>query len=430
VTAVLFVIGLLLLMFAGLHVGTVLFLTGMIGDAFEAQVLASMMGTLSWTTMNEFLLVAIPLFILPGEILLRSGVADRMYSALAEWLHWLPGGLLHTNIVACALFAATSGSSVATAATIGTVGLPALRERGYNERMVLGSLAAGGTLGILIPPSISMIIYGALTGESVGRLFVAGIVPGIILTAMMVLIIAVASIWLPARAGRRTRPAPLRRRLRTTADLLPILFIFFVIMGSIYFGLATPTEAAALGVIGALAIAAWRGRLSVAMLHEAFSATLRTTAMVMLVILSAFILNFVLGFLGIPQTIALWIEDLGLTAYETIWMLLLLYLVLGCFLEAVSMMVTTIAIVVPLIISLGFDPLWFGVFITILSELAMITPPVGLNLFVVQGIRTSRGGIQDVFIGALPFAAAMLLFLALLIYVPEIALWLPGQMFD
>lgn len=429
-TVVLYAVGLLVLLFAGLHVGTVLFLVGWIGDALQAQVLPSMLGNLAWTTMNEFLLVAVPLFILLGEILLRSGVADRMYSALAEWLRWLPGGLLHTNIVACGLFAATSGSSVATAATIGTVGMPALEERGYNERLVLGSLAAGGTLGILIPPSINMIIYGALTGESVGRLFIAGIIPGIVLMATMVLIIAITSIWLPEPADRREAPRPLAQRLRNTIDLVPILFIFLLIMGSIYFGLATPTEAAALGVVGALLIAASRGRLTVAMLHEAFLGTLRTTAMVLLVIVAAFSLNFVIGFLGIPQSVASLIEGLGLSANQTIWLILVFYLILGCFLEVVSMMVTTVGIVVPLIVSLGFDPIWFGVFFTILAELAMITPPVGLNLYVVQGIRTSGGSIHDVFIGTLPFALAMLLVLTLLIYVPEIALWLPRQMFE
>ncbi len=429
-TALLFVVGLLALLFAGLHVGTVLFLVGWIGDAFDAQVLPSMLGNISWTTMNEFLLVAIPLFILLGEILLRSGVADRIYGALAEWLHWLPGGLLHTNVVACAMFAATTGSSVATAATIGTVGMPALQKRGYNERLVLGSIAAGGTLGILIPPSINMIIYGALSGASVGRLFVAGIIPGVVLTATMMLIIAITSIWLSDPADRREPVVPLLQRLRGTLDLLPVLFIFLLIMGSIYFGLATPTEAAALGVVGALMIAAGRGRLTVKMLHEAFLATMRTTAMVMLVILAAFALNFVIGFLGIPQSAASWIQGLGLSAYQTMWLLLVFYLILGCFLEVVSMMVTTIAIVVPLVVSLGFDAVWFGVFITILAELAMITPPVGLNLYVVQSIRLSHGSINDVFIGTLPFAFAMLLVLAVLIYVPELALWLPDKMFD
>ncbi|MBI4182678.1 MAG: TRAP transporter large permease subunit [Proteobacteria bacterium] len=417
-------------MFAGLHVGTVLFLVGWIGDAVQAQVLPSMIGNLAWTTMNEFLLVAVPLFILLGEILLRSGIADRMYGVLAEWLRWLPGGLLHTNVVACALFAATTGSSVATAATIGTVGMPALQERGYNERLVLGSLAAGGTLGILIPPSISMIIYGALTGASVGRLFVAGIIPGIVLTATMVVIIAITSIWLPDPEDRRQPAKPLLERLRGTLDLAPVFFIFIVIMGSIYFGLATPTEAAALGVVGALLIAAGHRRLTVSMLHEAFLSTLRTTAMVLLVIVAAFSLNFILGFLGIPQSIANWVAGLGLSAYQTIWMLLVFYLILGCFLEVVSMMVTTIGIVVPLVVHLGFDPVWFGIFFTILAELAMITPPVGLNLYVVQSIRTSSGSIYDVFIGTLPFAGAMLLVLVLLIYVPEVALWLPDKMFE
>ena len=292
-----FAAGLIGFMFAGLHIGSAIYMVGWIGDATGGGILSAMMGNLAWTTMNEFLLVAVPLFILLGEILLRSGVADRMYGALAEWLRWLPGGLLHTNIAACALFAATSGSSVATAATIGTVGMPAFKNRGYNERLILGSIAAGGTLGILIPPSLNMIVYGAMTGASVGRLFVAGIIPGIILTLMMSGIIIVISL---AMRSDRTPEAmlPLAARLKLLLHLLPVFGIFFVIMGSIYLGIATPTEAAALGVVGALGIAAAMRRLSIAMLHEAFLSTVRTTAMVVLVIVAAFILNFVLSFLG------------------------------------------------------------------------------------------------------------------------------------
>jgi len=424
-----FAAGLIGFMFAGLHIGSAIYMVGWIGDATGGGILSAMMGNLAWTTMNEFLLVAVPLFILLGEILLRSGVADRMYGALAEWLRWLPGGLLHTNIAACALFAATSGSSVATAATIGTVGMPAFKNRGYNERLILGSIAAGGTLGILIPPSLNMIVYGAMTGASVGRLFVAGIIPGIILTLMMSGIIIVISL---AMRSDRTPEAmlPLAARLKLLLHLLPVFGIFFVIMGSIYLGIATPTEAAALGVVGALGIAAAMRRLSIAMLHEAFLSTVRTTAMVVLVIVAAFILNFVLSFLGLPQSIANWIQDQGLSPYQTIWLLLVFYLILGCFLEAISMMVTTLGIVVPLIVSMGFDPVWFGIFITVLCELALITPPVGLNLYVVQSIRTTRGSMNDVFIGTLPFSLAMLLFLTLLIYFPGIALWLPNLMFE
>ena len=423
-----YLFGLVALLLAGIHVASAILLTAIASD-WELGVLPNMIGNIMWNTMNEYLLVAIPLFILLGEILTRSGVADRMYRALAAWLQWLPGGLLHTNIVTCALFSATSGSSVATSATVGTVALPTLQKLAYRERLVLGSIAAGGTLGILIPPSINMVVYGALAEVSVGKLFAAGILPGIIVMLLMMLIIIVLAL-----AGKVTEKnekviIPLLLKLKMLLDILPVMFIFTLVMGGIYLGFATPTEAAALGVVGALIIAAANRTLSVAMLHGAFLSALRTTAMVLLVVTAAFVLNFSLSLAGIPQALSEYVRDLGLSPYATIWALVLFYLFLGCFLEAIAMMVTTVGIVVPLIVSLGFDPLWFGIFMVMMMELALITPPMGLNLFVAQNIRLSRGNITDVYIGVLPFAFAMILFVALLIYFPQIALWLPSKMF-
>ena len=422
---------LLVLLALGVHVATTLFMLGLIGAFIylgPAMVLTA--GTLAWSTLNDFILVAIPLFILLGEVLLRSGLADRMYAAIAVWLNWLPGGLLHTNIGACALFAATSGSSVATAATIGTVALPTFKERGYDERLVLGSLAAGGTLGILIPPSINMIIYGAMTDTSIGRLFLAGIVPGLVLMLLFMGMILVLTLLRPERGGGRSAPIPLAEKLRRLKDLLPPLVIFGVVMGGIYLGWATPTEAAALGVVAALILAALAGGLSIAMLHAAFMSTLRTTAMVMLIIVAAFFLNFVISLLGLPQIVAGWVRDLGVSPAMTILVLVLIYLVLGCILETLSMMITTIPIVVPLVVSLGYDPVWFGIFLTILMELALITPPVGVNLYVVQGIRPAgAGGIGDVILGTLPFLVAMLAMVLILFLFPDLALWLPSKLF-
>lgn len=426
----LYFIGLIGFLMAGIHVASAIFMTAWVSDALTMQVLPSMVGNTMWSTMNEFLLVAIPLFILLGEILTRSGVADRMYKALSAWLYWLPGGLLHTNIVTCALFAATSGSSVATSATVGTVALPTLQQLGYRERLVLGSIAAGGTLGILIPPSINMVVYGALAEVSVGKLFAAGIIPGLVVMLLIMLIIVVLAL-----AGRVTTTSqkmimPMMARLRLLMQILPVAFIFSLVMGSIYLGFATPTEAAAIGVVGALLIAALNKTLSIQMLHEAFLSALRTTAMVVLVVTTAYVLNFSLSLAGIPQALSQYVRDLGWSPYATIWALVVFYLILGCFLEAIAMMVTTVGIVVPLIVSLGFDPLWFGIFMTLMMELALITPPVGLNLFVAQNIRLSKGNITDVYIGVLPFALAMLIFVALLIYFPQLALWLPGKMFN
>jgi len=421
--------GLVLFLMAGIHVASAIFMTAIVSDWMSMQVLPSMIGNTMWSTMNEFLLVAIPLFILLGEILTRSGVADRMYRALAAWLQWLPGGLLHTNVVTCALFAATSGSSVATSATVGTVALPTLQRLGYRERLVLGSIAAGGTLGILIPPSINMVVYGALAEVSVGKLFAAGIVPGIVVLALMMLVIVVMALLGKVSPDNEKLIIPLMMRLKLLVDVLPVVFIFALVMGGIYLGIATPTEAAALGVVGAIAIAAANRTLSVAMLHAAFLSALRTTAMVVLVVTTAFVLNFSLSLAGIPQALSEYIGQLGWSPIATIWVLVAFYLVLGCFLEAIAMMVTTVGVVVPLIVSLGFDPLWFGIFMTMMMELALITPPVGLNLFVAQNIRLSRGGISDVYIGVLPFALAMMAFVALLIYFPQIALWLPNRLF-
>lgn len=426
--ALFFVGGLLLLLFLGLHVASAIVLLAFGGDAWLLDgMLVLGIASIAWDRMNEFALVAIPLFVLLGEILLRAGIADRLYSSLAVWMERLPGGLLHTNIIASSLFAATSGSSVATAATIGTVAIPTLEGRGYNQRMVFGSLAAGGTLGVLIPPSILMIVYGALADVSVGKLFIAAIFPGIVLTLIMSLIIVTATLVIGS-GYKLGESLPLIKRLALLIEIVPTMIIFLVILGSIYLGLATPTEAAALGIVAALVLAGLNKRLSIAMLHSAFAGTFRTTSMIILIIVAAFCLNFVLALLGLPQAASRAITGAGLSPYAMIWLLVLFYIVLGCFLEAVSMMVTTVGIVVPIITAAGFDPLWFGVFLTILMELSLITPPVGLNLYVVQNLRPKGSNMNDVFIGVSPFVVAFLMIIGIMIYVPELALWLPAYM--
>ncbi|CAM5194897.1 TRAP transporter large permease protein OS=Castellaniella defragrans OX=75697 GN=HNR28_001078 PE=3 SV=1 [Castellaniella defragrans] len=429
-SGILFVIAIIAFLAIGIHVASAIFLTAIISDLLGPHILIDMIGNTAWTTMNDYLLVAIPLFILLGEILTKSGVADKMYRALAVWLDWLPGRLLHTNIVTCALFAATSGSSVATAATVGTVSLPTLQKLHYNEKLVLGSIAAGGTLGILIPPSINMIVYGSLADVSVGKLFTAGIIPGLILVLIMMAIIVgfglVGKVSPAYEQGKHT----FVQALAQIVHVLPVAFIFLLIMGSIYLGFATPTEAASLGLMGALVMAAATRSLTIRMINSAILSAMRTTAMVLLVITTAFILNFSISLAGLPQALSQAIKDLGLSAHQTLWILVAFYLILGCFMEAIAMMVTTIGIVVPLIQSLGMDPLWFGIFMTLMMEMALITPPVGLNLFVAQNIRLSRGNISDVYIGVLPFVIAMLIFTAILIYFPDVALWLPDKVFN
>jgi tripartite ATP-independent transporter DctM subunit len=415
----------LALMIGGLHVATTLFATAALGAWwFFGATLFTPFGTMMWSTLNNFILVAIPLFILMGELLVRGGVTERMYVALSDWLNWLPGGLLHTNIAASTLFASISGSSVATAATIGTVAFPAFRKRGYEERWVLGSVASGATLGILIPPSINMIIYGAITNTSIAGLFLAGFVPGFLLAGMFMGVILVAALARPQIAGAPEAPPPLGERLRRLADLLPPLAIFLVVMGSIYAGWATPTEAAAVGVVAALAlIAAW-GRLSLGLLRQALLATAGVTAMMMLILVAAFYLNFVVGVLGVPQIVSRFMAGFEVAPWQMIFLLTVLYVVLGCFLDALAMMIATIPIVYPIVTGLGFDPIWFGIYLVIMCEMALITPPVGMNLYVVQGVR-GRGTVTDVILGVAPFLVCLFALTALLTAFPGLVMWLP-----
>ncbi len=417
------------LMFIGLHVGVAMIATGVLGALvyFGPPVLLSF-GTNLWSVMNDFLLTTIPLFVLLGELLLRAGITRNMYESLSDWLSRLPGGLLHTNIGACAMFSAVSGSSVATAATIGTVALDEFKRRTYHEPLVLGTIAAGATLGILIPPSVNLIIYGALTNTSIGQLFAAGILPGILLTVLFMVIIAAAALWKPSIAEQVTQIRPRAERLRRLRYLLPPFGIFVVVMGAIYGGWATPTEAAALGVVLAFFLAAANHALSFSMLHAAFVATMKTSAMLLFIITAAFFLNFIVGLLGVPQAMSRAVTSLGLNPTQMILILVLFYLVMGCFLETLSMMVGTIPVVMPVILHLGIDPVWFGIFLVIMMELALITPPVGMNLYVVQSVR-GRGELADVYRGILPFVAAMLMMIGLIILWPQIVMVLPEALF-
>ena len=414
------------LMSLGLHVAFVMFFLSLVGAvAYLGLPAALEYGTQYWSANNNFVLVSVPLFILLGELLVRGGFTDKMYRSLSDWLAPLPGGLLHSNIGASALFAAVSGSSVATAATIGTVALPAFKQRGYNARLVLGTIAAGATLGILIPPSINMIIYGAMTNTSVGKLYAAGVLPGLLLTALFMLVIAVTCLWKPAYAGTPEPAAPLGDKLRRLLDLVPPLLVIVLVMGSIYAGWATPTESAALGVVVSALLCAVFGRLTIRMLHECFVTTLSITAMIMLIAAAAFYLNFVLGMLGVPDMLTKFVVGLQASPGQIILVLTVMYLILGCFLDALAMVVGTIPIVFPIVVALGIDPVWFGIFLVIMAELALITPPVGMNLYVVQGVR-GEGNIIDVIYGVTPFLVIMLLLVALLWYVPAIAMWMPG----
>jgi C4-dicarboxylate transporter DctM subunit len=415
---------LLVLIGLSIPVGAALGVLGLVLDPlFSMLPLSRALGELSWSSSNEFLLVAIPLFILLGEVLLRAGFAERMYGAMSLWLSWLPGGLMHANIGASTLFAATSGSSVATAATVGTVAIPQIKRYGYNEPLFLGSIAAGGTLGILIPPSINLVIYGVLTNSSVPQLYLAGIIPGFALAALFMLVIVVACLVKPSWGGKRIT-ATWGERIVSLQHLLPPLGIFLMVVGSIYAGLATPTEAAALGVLGALVLAACFKRLSLSMLREAVEGTMHSTAMIMLIVIAAGFLNFVMAAIGMTEALTNSISGLGLSPGWMLLVVVIFYVILGCFMETLSMMIVTIPIVAPIMIALGYDPIWLGIVIIVLVETALITPPVGMNLFVVQSLRKS-GSMGAVIVGSLPFVAALFAMVAALAAFPDLALWLP-----
>jgi tripartite ATP-independent transporter DctM subunit len=421
------VLVLLVILAIGVPVAAGLVILGLVLDySFSFLPLRLALGEITWSTSTNFILFAIPLFILLGEILLRSGIAERMYAAMTHWLSWLPGGLMHTNIGTCTLFAAVSGSSVATAATIGTVAVEQIGKYGYNERLYLGTIAAGGTLGILIPPSIPMIVYGALTDTSIPQLYLAGILPGIALAVLFMVTVMIACFVRPAWGGRRP-PTDWSARWRSLRDLVPPLVIFVVVIGSIYAGVATPTESAALGVVAAFALAFWRRRVSWRMLRDTFEGTMKTTAMIMAILIAAYFVNFVITSIGLSTKVTGFVIGLGFSPTATMAAIVLFYLVLGMFMESLSMLVATVPIITPAVMALGFNPVWFGIMIMLLLETALITPPVGFNLFVVQAVRT-RGRIYDVIVGSLPFVATLMVMIALLIAFPQIALWLPAKL--
>jgi C4-dicarboxylate transporter DctM subunit len=423
-TAAVSLIVLLVVLGSSIAVAAGMGLTGLIlNQLYSAMPLTRMLGELTWATSSNFILTAIPFYIMFGEILLRSGIAERMYNALVQWLSWLPGGLMHSNIGSCALFGSVSGSSVATAATIGVVAIGEIDKHKYNERLFLGTLAAGGTLGILIPPSINMIIYGVMTDTSVPKLYLAGFIPGFILTLLFSLTVLIACLWKPHWGGQKI-PTNWEDRIRLLPDLLPPLVLLMIVVGAIFFGLATATESAAVGIIGALAITAWRRRLTLTMLRDVCEATVRTTAMVVAILAGAFFLNVVIQTIGLTQQLSRLITAYQLTPVQVLTAVIVLYLVLGTFMEELSMMISTIPITTPLILQAGYDPVWFGILLVLLIQTAMVTPPFGINLFVIHGIR-GRGTLSDVEQGSAPFVIALLVMIGLICVFPDIAMWLP-----
>lgn len=419
------VVILLVLLFSGIWVGVSLALVGVLGFLLSQGNVAHV-SYIPTTVTNSFILTAVPLFLFMGEILVHCGAAEALYQSANRWLAWAPGGLLHANIGACTLFAAISGSSPATAATIGTVALPSLKRRGYDERLTLGSLAAGGTLGILIPPSIAMIIYGSLSESSIGMLFAGGITPGIMLSGMFMAYIGLRAIRNPRLAPKETAFS-VRGLILSLKGIWPMLILMTIVLGGIFGGIMTPTEAAAVGSSAAMLIAVVMRRFNWQMVKESLYSALETTCMLMIIVVGASILSSYLAVMGVPKLFAMFVFDSGLPPVGILLLIYLLYVILGCFIDGMSAMILTLPTVLPILTTLGFDIVWFGVVLTVLIEVGMITPPMGLNLFVIQGI--SGRSLTDVILGSIPFFLIMLGGIALFTLFPSIILWLPTLLF-
>jgi len=384
-------------------------------------------GEMLWAPSTNFVLVSVPLFLLMGEVMLRAGLSDRLYRALNVWVGRLPGGLLHTNILSCGVFSAIAGSSVATAATMGSVALPYFEKSHYPPKLVLGSLAAGGALGNLIPPGITFIIYGLITETSVGALYLAAIGPSVLVIVLFLAVIFYYSIKLKISAENSTT-LTLSAKLLSLIDLFPTLLLIGLVLGTIYAGWATPTESAALGVAGSIVLALVDRKLSWQMLRESMDSTARTTSMIALILFGAYLLNYILSSLGIPQMLAKFMTGLPLPGWAIMLVIIGFYLALGTFMEGISMVITTIPLLFPVVMALGYDPIWFGVVITMLVEIAMISPPDGTVLYVLQGMRRQPGPITDVFVGVMPFLVVYMFAIVVLMVFPAIALWLPAQL--
>ncbi|MEQ8604736.1 MAG: TRAP transporter large permease subunit [Marivibrio sp.] len=411
----------------GVWVAFALFLVGAASLLiFSNAPLGTVLATSSWGASNSWALAALPLFIWMGEILFRSKLSDSLFSGLAPWMTRLPGRLLHVNVFACAVFAAVSGSSAATAATVGKISIPELTKRGYSERMMIGTLAGSATLGLLIPPSIILIVYGVATEQSIARLFIAGILPGALLVALFSGFIMLWALFNREKTPGQAERIPLREKLAAGRDLMPVLLLILGIIGSVYLGVASPTDAAAVGVVIALLLA-WRaGDLTKESFREGLMGAVRTSCMIAFILAGAAFLTTAMGFAGIPRMLAAWIGDMGLSHYELLIALTIFFVVMGCFLDGISIIVLTTSIIMPIVEQAGVDPIWFGIYLVFVVEMSQITPPVGFNLFVLQSL-TGRN-ILRVAWAALPFFLLMGLAIALLAAFPGIALYLPSLM--
>ena len=398
-------------------IGMMLFTTRPVGDA---------MATTIWGTSSSWTLTALPLFVWMGEILFRTKLSENLFKGLSPWLSKLPGGLIHVNVVGCGLFAAISGSSAATVATVGKMSIPELRKRKYPEKILLGSLAGSGTLGLLIPPSIILIIYGVTIEDSIAKLFMAGIFPGIMLAVIFMLYIVVWSIINKKLMPKISENFSFIEKIKRSKQLLPVVLLIFAVIGSIYTGVATATEAASLGVVGALVLSLFQGTLNKNSFKLSLLGATKTSCMIAFILAGSTFLSLAMGFTGLPRNLAVWIQELNLSPYMLIFILTIFYIILGMFLDGISAVVLTMAIIEPMIRQAGFDMIWFGIYLVIVVEMAQITPPVGFNLFVLQGM--ANRDMSFIATSAFPLFLLMILAVIIIIIFPEIALWLPNKM--
>ncbi len=431
---------LLIVMFAfllsSIWIGVSLMLTGIFGMlVFKVNLppaisiwnkIGDLLSSSLYDSLNSWSLAALPMFILMGELLYKSSISTRLLNGLIPWLTKVPGRLLHVNVAACSLFAAVSGSSAATTATVGKITLSELKKRGYSKSLAIGSLAGSGTLGFLIPPSLIMIIYGVLSNVSIGKLFIAGILPGILLASSYALYIIIATSIDKSAVPIQEEKITWKMRADSLKDLAPIFSLIILVLGSIYAGFATPTEAAALGVLGSILLGFYFKSLDFEVFKTAILNSIKTTVMISFIIAGAGFLSQVVGFLGIARALSEYIASLGLSPYMLIFVVGIMYMILGMMLDGISMVVMTLPIVLPIIIAAGYDPLWFGIFLVLMVELSQITPPVGFSLFVIQSISGEK--IDYILKATFPFFIIMILIVVVLTIFPEITFYLPSKM--
>ena len=423
----LLIAALFLLLGSGVWIGLTLTGVAWIGmQLFSSRPAGDAMAVTIWGSASSWTLTALPLFVWMGEILFRTKLSESMFRGLAPWVTWLPGRLLHTNVIGCAIFAAVSGSSAATCATIGKMTLPELGKRGYPEDITIGSLAGAGTLGLLIPPSIIMIVYGVAADVSIAKLFIAGVLPGILLAALFSGYLMVWALMNPGKVPRPDRVLSFSEKLHESRHLIPVVLLIAAVLGSIYSGVATATEAAAVGVVGSLLLSLVQGSLSWDTFKTSLLGATRLYCMIALILAGAAFLTLAMGYIGLPRHLAEFIGGLGLSPFMLMVALAVFYVVLGCFLDGISMVVLTMGVILPTVQAAGFDLIWFGIFIVIVVEMAQITPPVGFNLFVLQGM--TKKDIAYIARVTLPFFFLMCAMVLLLWFVPQIATWMPGHM--